>query len=84
MLKQELEGIQKKFKGSKTMQENDQKAKVYRISYEYGGLDKVERSQEVFSASAEQAKYRLEKLKQEHKTYQKIELTVMADFATLS
>lgn len=66
------------------MQEKDQKAKVYRISYEYDGLDKKERGQEVFSASAEQAEYRLEKFKQEHKTYKKIELTEIADIGTLS
>ena len=65
------------------MQVKDQKAKVYRISYEYDGLNKVEHNQEVFSASAEQAEYRLEKFKQEHKTYRKIELTEIPDIGTL-
>jgi hypothetical protein len=55
------------------MQEN----KFYQISYEYDEYDKVKRSQEVFSASAEDAKNRFEKFKQEHKDYTGIEFKML-------
>lgn len=56
------------------MQEDDQKPKVYRISYRD---DKGNCSQEVFSASAEEAKNRSEKFKREHENYEEIKLTEM-------
>lgn len=55
------------------MQEN----KIYQISFEY---DKENRGQEVFSASAEEAKNRFEKFKQEHKNYTEIELKMLPSF----
>lgn len=56
------------------MQEDDQKAKVYRISYKD---DNGKRDQEVFSASVEEAKNRREKFEQEHENYTEIKLRML-------
>lgn len=54
------------------MQENNQKPKVYQISYKD---EKGDHSQEVFSAFAEEAKNRREKFEQEHENYTEIKLS---------
>jgi len=56
------------------MQDNNQKPKVYRISYKD---EKGDHGQEVFSASAEEAKNRREKFEQEHENYTEIKLSEM-------
>jgi hypothetical protein len=54
------------------MQDDNQKPKVYRISYKD---EKGNHGHEVFSASTEEAKNRREKFKQEHKNYTEIKLS---------
>lgn len=63
------------------MQDNNQKPKVYRISYKD---EKGNHGHEVFLDSYERAKNRLEKFKQEHENYEEIKLTEIADLGTIS